>query len=110
MELAAQAASAGNVPIIIHYPPDPLPLSILLLEKLRPGDILTHCFANLPPTEPIVNLDTGVVQDFAFEARERCVLRLVSYSAKPCLKNASRTKIYDADTACLLEKLRRAIY
>eukprot|EP00479_Gromia_sphaerica_P005614 TRINITY_DN16685_c0_g1_i1.p2 TRINITY_DN16685_c0_g1~~TRINITY_DN16685_c0_g1_i1.p2 ORF type:complete len:95 (-),score=20.42 TRINITY_DN16685_c0_g1_i1:64-348(-) len=71
VELGVEAGIIGDVPIIVHFPPDPLPLSILLLEKFRPGDILTHAFGNLPPTETIVNLDTHTVQNFLYGKRTR---------------------------------------
>jgi dihydroorotase len=50
----------------------PLSMQTLLIEKLRPGDILTHCYAHTKTRIPLV--DNGKVQSFAFDAQKRGVI------------------------------------
>ena len=73
-----RAVTAGrdtNVPVMVdfggHTPP--LALDELLLKHLRPGDILTHMYANVRGRTPIVD-ENGQVRPFVREARARGVL------------------------------------
>jgi dihydroorotase len=73
-----RAVAAGrdtNVPVMVdfggHTPP--LALDDLLLKHLRPGDILTHMYANVRGRIPIVD-ENGQVRPFVREARARGVL------------------------------------
>ncbi|MBI2862300.1 MAG: amidohydrolase/deacetylase family metallohydrolase [Chloroflexi bacterium] len=43
LERARQAAEAGGVKLMVHVSDSPVPLS-QIIERLRPGDILTHIF------------------------------------------------------------------
>ena len=54
-----------------HEPP--LSLEALLLTHLRPGDILTHAFAEVEGRMPIVDA-AGKLQPFARKARERGIV------------------------------------
>jgi dihydroorotase len=50
VERAVQAGTTANIPVMIDFGtnyPDRRPLQQLLTEKLRPGDIYTHCFSGL---------------------------------------------------------------
>ena len=50
VERAVQAGTTAKIPVMIDFGtnyPDRRPLQQLLTEKLRPGDIYTHCFSGL---------------------------------------------------------------
>ncbi|CAA0106610.1 Deacetylase [BD1-7 clade bacterium] len=66
---AIAAAEQAGVPVMIDFGSAQPELSLekLLLEKLRPGDIFTHAFANVNGREPIVD-QQGRVKPFIFEA------------------------------------------
>ncbi|MEZ5042738.1 MAG: amidohydrolase/deacetylase family metallohydrolase [Saprospiraceae bacterium] len=74
-ERAVEAGRQANIPVMIdfggHEPV--LPLKTLLLEKLRPGDILTHCFAHVNGREPVVD-ETGKLRPFVREAQDKGVI------------------------------------
>jgi dihydroorotase len=72
---AVAAGRETNVPVMVdfggHTPP--LPLEDLLLKHLRPGDILTHTYAQVGGRIPIVD-DNGKVRPFVWEARKRGII------------------------------------
>jgi dihydroorotase len=72
---AVEAGRAANVPVMVdfgmHTPP--LSLEALLLQHLRPGDILTHMYAHVSGRIPIVD-ESGKVRPFVREARKRGVI------------------------------------
>ena len=72
---AVAAGRETNVPVMVdfggHTPP--LPLEDLLLKYLRPGDILTHTYAQVAGRIPIVD-ESGKVRSFVWEARKRGVI------------------------------------
>lgn len=77
-----QAVAAGNLcqkPMMVDFWPRPPERSYqeLILEKMRPGDIHTHVYAQ---QFPILN-DTGKPNRFLFEARERGVIFDVGHGA-----------------------------
>ncbi|MEH6306569.1 amidohydrolase/deacetylase family metallohydrolase [Olivibacter sp. CPCC 100613] len=63
---------AGDLPVMVDFGGSmpPLPLEELLLNHLRKGDILTHCFAQIQGRESIVDPTTKKVKSFAWKARE----------------------------------------
>jgi len=63
---------AGGIPVMVDFGGSipPLPLAELLLQHLRKGDIMTHCFAQIKGRESIVDPTTHVVKPFAWEARK----------------------------------------
>lgn len=74
-ELAVEAGKLANMPVMIDFGgsnPE-LPLDKLLLEKLRPGDILTHAYAHVNGRTPIV-AENGKVRDYVFEAQKRGIV------------------------------------
>lgn len=74
-ERAVEAGSIANIPVMIDFgghEPE-LSMETLLLEKLRPGDILTHCYGHVNGRIPIVN-DDGKLEDFALKAQARGVI------------------------------------
>jgi len=74
-ELAVEAGKLASMPVMIDFGgsnPE-LPLDKLLLEKLRPGDILTHAYAHVNGRTPIVG-ENGKVRDYVFEAQKRGIV------------------------------------
>ena len=49
VEHAVQAGTIAGIPVMVDFGTNrpERPISILLTEKLRPGDIYTHCFSGL---------------------------------------------------------------
>lgn len=64
---------AGDLPVMVDFggSTPPLPLAELLLNHLRKGDILTHCFAQINGRESIVDPKQKKVKAFAWEARKQ---------------------------------------
>jgi dihydroorotase len=79
---AVQAGNlAGGIPVMVDFGGSRPPLSIkeLFLEHLRPGDIFTHCFAELNGREFIVDTSTNKVKPFVWEARKKGIVFDVGY-------------------------------
>ena len=75
-ERAVEAGrQAGGIPVMIDFGGfDPeLSLETLLMKKLRPGDILTHCYAHVDRRTPIVD-DNGKLQPYALDAQKRGII------------------------------------
>jgi dihydroorotase len=70
LDIALQAAEAAGLPLMCHldFPP---PRYEDVVDKLRPGDVLTHCFRPFPNT-PVDS--QGKVKDAALRARGRGVV------------------------------------
>lgn len=74
-ERAVEAGRKADIPVMIDFggtEPE-LSLNTLFMEKLRPGDIFTHCFGHVPGRIPLVN-DEGKLQSFAFPAQKRGII------------------------------------
>jgi|GEM_PF-126008 len=79
---AVQAGNlAGGIPVMVDFGGSNPPLSIeeLFLNHLRPGDIFTHCFAQLGSREFIVDTATNKVKPFVWEARKKGIIFDVGY-------------------------------
>lgn len=72
-DLAVEAAKRTGTPLFVecHLPEYPLEGQ---LNRMRPGDILTHSFEHVSEREPVVNVETGLVEDYVLEARDKGVL------------------------------------
>jgi dihydroorotase len=72
VERAVEAGKRTNVPVMVDFWPRPpeRPYADLILDKLRPGDIHTHVFAQ---QFPILG-DDGKVNPILFQARRRGVI------------------------------------
>jgi dihydroorotase len=73
-----RAVAAGrdtDVPVMVDFGGNTPPQSLedLLLKYLRPGDIMTHMYAQLATRTPIVD-EQGKVRPYVFEARKRGVI------------------------------------
>jgi len=78
---AAEAGRNADIPVMIDFGGSNPPLSIeeLFLKHLRPGDIFTHCFAQLSTREFIVDTTTKQVKPFVIEAQKKGVVFDVGY-------------------------------
>ncbi|KAA6441536.1 amidohydrolase/deacetylase family metallohydrolase [Dyadobacter flavalbus] len=78
---AVEAGKLANVPVMIDFGGSKpvLPIEELFMKHLRPGDIFTHCFGQLSSREPIVDVATGKVKPFVYEARKKGILFDVGY-------------------------------
>ncbi|MCB0655058.1 MAG: amidohydrolase/deacetylase family metallohydrolase [Saprospiraceae bacterium] len=74
-EKAAQAGRDAGIPVMIDFggAQPPLPLDSLLLNVLRPGDIMTHCFAHVGGREAIVD-DHRKVRDCVWAAQKKGII------------------------------------
>lgn len=75
VDRAVEAGKQAGIPVMIDFgghEPE-LPLKTLFLEKLRPGDIFTHCYANVRGRIPIVD-EHRKVRPYVFEAQERGII------------------------------------
>jgi len=74
-ERAVEAGQIASIPTMIdfggHQPE--LSLEELFMEKLRPGDIFTHCYAHVNGRIPLVD-DNGKLEDFALRAQKRGII------------------------------------
>ncbi|HEU5145770.1 MAG TPA: amidohydrolase/deacetylase family metallohydrolase [Chryseosolibacter sp.] len=78
---AVKAGESADIPVMIDFGGNNPPLSIreLFLERLRPGDIYTHAFAQLDSREAIVDIDSKTVKPFVREAQKRGIIFDVGY-------------------------------
>ena len=70
LDRALEAADAVKLPLMIHISDLAMPLE-QMLDRLRPGDILTHCYEE--QTRSVLDED-GRVRDAVLTARERGIL------------------------------------
>ncbi len=94
---AVEAGTKANIPVMVDFGGSTPPLSIeeLFFKHLRPGDIFTHCFAQLDTREFIVDTATGKVKPFVIEAQKKGIVFDVGYGgisfsfsqALPAIKN-----------------------
>lgn len=75
VDRAVEAGTLAGVPVAVdfgqHMPP--LSLEDLFMTHLRPGDILTHMYANWPGRMPIVD-ETATLHAFVPRARDRGIV------------------------------------
>jgi dihydroorotase len=79
VEHAVRAGTLANVPIMVDFGANRLerPISALLSQKLRPGDIYTHCYSGLRDEL----LPDGKVNPGMWEGRERGIIFDVGHGA-----------------------------
>jgi len=75
VENAVKAGELADVPVMVDFGAHDPPLSLetLLMEKLRPGDMLTHCFGDTPGRGHVVD-DNGKLNPFTLRAQERGII------------------------------------
>jgi dihydroorotase len=73
---AAEAGKRANIPVMVDFGGSTPPLSIeeLFFKRLRPGDIFTHCFAQLKTRESIVDTSAKKVKSFVIEAQKKGIV------------------------------------
>jgi len=106
VDRAVQAGEMAGIPVMVDFGGNipPLSLESLLMEHLRPGDILTHAFAHVPGREPIVN-ERGEVKPFVWEAQKRGIIFDVGHGggsflfrqAVPALKSGFKPNTISTD-------------
>jgi dihydroorotase len=76
-----KAGNLANIPLMIDFGSNPSPLSLeeLFSKHMRPGDIFTHCFADLKGREPIVDTTTKQLKTFVWEAKKRGIIFDLGY-------------------------------
>ncbi len=82
VELAEEAGKLSNMPLMVDLGGalPALSLDTLFMQVFRPGDIFTHCYAQLGESrESLVDTKTGKVRPFAWEARKRGIIFDVGY-------------------------------
>ncbi|HEY6974691.1 MAG TPA: amidohydrolase/deacetylase family metallohydrolase [Chitinophagaceae bacterium] len=94
---AVEAGTKANIPVMVDFGGSTPPLSIeeLFFKHLRPGDIFTHCFAQLDTREFVVDTITGKVKPFVIDAQKKGIIFDVGYGgisfsfsqAIPALRN-----------------------
>lgn len=74
-ERAVEAGKIAGIPVMVDFgrsEPPMLSLETLLMEKLRPGDILTHCYGGVPGREKVI--ENGKLQPWALKAQQRGII------------------------------------
>lgn len=82
VDSAVAAGNLANIPVMIDFGGShpPLPIRELFADHLRPGDIFTHCYADLRLSrETIFDDSLKLVKPLAFEARKRGIFFDVGY-------------------------------
>jgi dihydroorotase len=77
-----EAGKLANMPVMVDFGGSDPPLSIeeLFMKHFRPGDIFTHCFAQLGKSrESLVDVQTGQVKPFVWEAHKRGIIFDIGY-------------------------------
>ncbi len=101
LEMALEAANALNLPLMTHIGTAP-PSYADVVDMLRPGDILTHCYRPDPNSAIAPN---GKVIDAVLKARERGVLFDIAHgmgafgydSAEAALKDGFKPDVISSD-------------
>ncbi|MBV6640832.1 MAG: amidohydrolase/deacetylase family metallohydrolase [Cyclobacteriaceae bacterium] len=104
-DMAVEAGELADIPVMVDFggSEPPLSLQTLFLEKLRPGDIFTHCFANVNGREPIV--EDGKLRPFVKTAQDRGIIFDVGHGggsflyaqAVPAIKQGFRPNSISTD-------------
>ena len=74
-EKAVEAGKMAGIPVMVDFGRSEIPylsMKTLLLEKLRPGDILTHCYGGVTGREKVV--EKGKLLPWALEAQKRGII------------------------------------
>ncbi len=77
-----EAGKVADMPVMIDFggADPPLPIEELFMKHLRPGDIFTHCFAQLGSgREYVVDPAAGKVKPFVWDAIKRGIIFDVGY-------------------------------
>ncbi len=105
---AVEAGKIANMPVMVDFGGSNPPLSIeeLFFKHFRPGDIFTHCYAQLGRSrESVVDVTTGKVKPFVLEAQKKGIIFDVGYGgisfafsqAIPAIKGGLRPDAISTD-------------
>jgi dihydroorotase len=107
VDSAVAAGKLAGIPVMVDFGGANPPLSIrsLFFDHLRPGDIFTHCFAQLGSREFILDTATGKIKPFVWEAQKRGTIFDVGYGgisfafsqAIPAMKDGFRPNSISTD-------------
>ena len=80
---ATTAGSLAHLPVMIDFGESSAPMSLseLFSDHMRPGDLFTHCFAELKGREFLVDTTTKKLKPFVREAEHRGICFDVGYGA-----------------------------
>ena len=78
LDLALEVADEAGLPVMCHLD-DPPPSRLEVVQRLRPGDVMTHCFRPFPGAP--ARASDGRVRDEILAARERGVLFDIGHGA-----------------------------
>ncbi len=106
VERSVEAGRQADIPVMVDFGgvvPE-LSLETLLMEKLRPGDILTHTFAHVNGRIPIVNQDAKL-EPYIPKAQERGIIFDVGHGggsfvfeqAVPAMEQGFRPNVISTD-------------
>jgi dihydroorotase len=87
LDIALQVADEAGMPLMCHID-EPPPSYDAVVDRLRPGDVLTHCFRPFPNTPCTAQ---GTVKESVQRARERGVLFDVGHGAGSFAFKTART-------------------
>lgn len=75
VERAVEAGTLADIPVMVDFGSTEPELSLrdLFMEKLRPGDIYTHCYAQIKGRTPIID-EKRKLQPYALEAQQRGII------------------------------------
>ena len=82
VNLAEEAGKLSNMPVMVDLGGalPALSLDTLFMRVFRPGDIFTHCFAQLGASrESLVDTETGMVRPFVGDAQKKGIIFDVGY-------------------------------
>lgn len=84
IDRAVEAGNLADIPVIVDFGGstqfEPLSIRELFFERLRPGDIYTHSYAELNGSrETVVNRETREFEPFVLEAQKRGIIFDVGY-------------------------------
>ena len=81
VERAVEAGRQAGIPVMVDFGAHDPPLSLetLFMEKLRPGDIFTHCYGQTKNRMHVVDQNTGKLQPYSIPAQERGIIMDVGH-------------------------------
>ncbi len=108
VDRAVEAGRLADIPMMVDFGGSNPPLSLeeLFMKHLRPGDIFTHCFAQLGKSrESIVDPVAGSVKPFVWDAVKKGLILDVGYGgisftfsqAIPAVKNGLYPQVISTD-------------
>ena len=75
LERSVEAAALAKIPAMVDFGGNTPELSLesLLIDKFRPGDVFTHCYANVKGRTAVVD-ENGKVRPYVFDAQKKGIV------------------------------------